>query len=369
MYNYSHIKERTYMNLKTILITLFLLLSVQNLYAAKQNQASFLLEADDSTSFMHFEFHKLAYEAAIEKDYNTSYRIYQKLANKGDDRAEYNLGMMYMKGFGVERKKMDAYKWLRRASKHGNKEASLYFKKMNERYAKTQEEKKPRKRIISKEANEVDVKPVEKELPKEPHKPKSSQKRLEKAPIVLQVAPKTSGQEESNSSSLLAIIGAFVILIIILAFFFLKKSNQHKEKKQDTEQNSPVYKLKVYDLIYAKIDNYHTELLKQVNLANIKNDKEKTQIYYMFLAGVIDYFCQLEKFNDIQQRRVFNTHMGKQEGKENLTAITQIILEGQKNHSMYHYQAAGGVSAQAWNETKSKDSLAMLKKVLSEKRH
>jgi hypothetical protein len=86
----------------------------------------------------------------------------------------------------------------------------------------------------------------------------------------------------------------------------------------------------------------------------------------MSLAGVIDYFCQLEKFSESEQRRIFNTHMGNIEGKENLTAITQTILEGQRDHWMYHFQAAGTISAQEWHEKKSKDALLMLKKVLTE---
>jgi hypothetical protein len=58
--------------------------------------------------------------------------------------------------------------------------------------------------------------------------------------------------------------------------------------------------------------------------------------------------------------------MGKVEGKEHLTAITQTILEGQRDHSMYHFQAAGGISAKEWYEHKSKNALSMLKKLLNE---
>jgi hypothetical protein len=124
----------------------------------------------------------------------------------------------------------------------------------------------------------------------------------------------------------------------------------------------------MYDSAHANIEKYHTELLKYIDISAYRGDKKMMQIYYMFLAGVIDYFCQLEKFSDSEQRRVFSSHMTKQEGKENLTAITQAILEGQRDHSMYHYQAAGGVSAQAWYEEKSKDALKMLKKVMTEER-
>jgi hypothetical protein len=92
--------------MKKIILSLFiLLLTTLTLNAA--NATSFLLKSDETTSFMNFEYHSLAYEAAVKKHYDESFRIYQKIANKGDDRAEYNIGMMYMKGVGVERKKMN----------------------------------------------------------------------------------------------------------------------------------------------------------------------------------------------------------------------------------------------------------------------
>mgnify|MGYP000188454972 CR=1 FL=1 len=126
------------MNIRTVLLVLFLLFSAQGLMAKANKEAEFLLKPDTSTSFMNYEFHNLALEAANKKNYEDAFRIYLKIANKGDERAEYNVGMLYMKGLGVERKKRDAYKWLRRAAKHGNQEASLYFKQMNERYEKKQ---------------------------------------------------------------------------------------------------------------------------------------------------------------------------------------------------------------------------------------
>ena len=148
------------MILKTLTLLLLVLLYSQSLYAKKTTNVDFLLKANEQTSFMHYEFHNLAYEAAEKNDFENAYRIYLKLSKKGDDRAEYNIGMMYMKGLGVDKGKMDAYKWLRRASKHGNEEASLYFQKMNERYAKKVEE--PRVKV-KKEPKEKPVKKVIKE--------------------------------------------------------------------------------------------------------------------------------------------------------------------------------------------------------------
>jgi len=366
MYNqYDNIYKEIMMKLKTLTLLLFLLVLSQNIYAKKSSQADFLLKANDQTSFMNYEFHNLAYEAAEKNNYEDAYRIYLKLSNKGDDRAEYNIGMMYMKGLGTEKSKMDAYKWLRRASKHGNKEATLYFQKMNERYAKSAE--KSHQKVEKKKLPEpVKQSPVTTKVETTPIKKETTVPK----PVVLQ----SKKIAEKDSDGLLYIIIAFICFIIILAFFFLKKSKKNdnqedSKKKEKVPQNSMVYKAQIYDITYSHVSDYHAALLKQVNMAQIKADKSKLQIYYMFIYGVIDYFCQLEKLTDSQQRRIFTTHMGELEGKENVTAITQVILEGQRDSSMYHFQAAGGVSAQGWHEHKASDALSMLKKVLSESRH
>jgi len=355
------------MHLKIIIFSLLLILS-SNLYAKKDDHVSFLLKPNEETSFMNYEFHTLAYEAAVLKEYQDAYRIYLKLANKGDNRAEYNIGMFYMHGLGVERKKMDAYKWLRRASKHGNKEATTFFKEMTERY-----EKKHKSDTIGSKPTKASVPKKKEQKTKVLEKNTTNQSVPPKLEPVIKPAVKPSVQsiknkdsENEDSSSFLYLIVAGLVVLFSLAFFFLKKSESVDKKAEKAAQSSPKYKSQMYDITYARISDYHTELLKQVNLSQLKANKKKTQSYYMFLYGVIDYFCQIEHFSDSEQRRIFSTHMGQQEGTENITAITQSILEGQRDHSMYHYQAAGGISAKAWNEDKSKDALSMLKKVLTE---
>ena len=371
MYNKKHTHNKeVFMNIKLIISTLILLLSVQVLYAKKDSKTSFLLKANDNTSFMNYEFHNLAYEAALKKDYENAYRIYLKLANKGDERAEYNIGMMYMNGLGVDRAKMDAYKWLRRASKHGNKEATLYFKEMNDRYAakhNTEPESKIKEKKALAKAVTLEAKVTEKNISTKKVAPAPTP-----APVVLNVIQKREKQESDNAN-FIYMIAAFVLFTLSLVFFFLKKSkNITKESdakpKQETPQNSLVYRAQMFDITYSRISDYHTALLKQVNMAQLKADETKMKIYYMFIFGVIDYFCQLENFTDAEQRRVFNTHISNVEGKDLVTSITQTILEGQKDHSMYHYQAAGGISAQDWHEQRSSDALSMLKKVMTEQR-
>lgn len=352
------------MNIKIIILSLLLLFSSQSLYAKKESHASVLLQANDETSFMHYEFHSLAYEAAVNKNYEDAYRIYSKLAKKGDNRAEYNIGMMYMNGLGVERKKMDAYKWLRRASKHGNKEATLYFKEMNERYAKKHEASETKFNPTQQTTD--NTKSIEKNTSTLTAKSSQSAKQVQKVKRSQSVQKKEEVKEDS--SPLLYLLIAGVLVILSLAFFFFKKSASTEKKPAKDAPKQPKHKSQMYQSTYANILDYHTELLKQVNLTQLKADKNKMKIYYMFLYGVIDYFCQLETFTDAEQRRIFSTHMGEQEGQENLTAITQSILEGQRDSSMYHYQAAGGISAKAWNTNRSADALSMLKRLILEKK-
>ncbi|MDF1881224.1 sel1 repeat family protein [Sulfurimonas sp. MAG313] len=352
------------MNITKTIFILLLLLHTQLIYAKKSDSSSFLLQADDSTSFMNYEFHSLAFEAAQKKDFENAYRIYRKLADKGDDRAEYNIGILYMKGKGVERKKMDGYKWLRRASKHGNKEAHLYFKKMNDKYAtKTLKKRSPIPKV---EKTDVPKKVKEDLVPKilviEPV--------IEPMEEVILPIPVIKKQEDKEDfSSYLLYLALFLVLIGVLFFFKKgKKEPLDKEVKKST-QSTPKYKSQIFDIVYSHVKDYHSALLKQIDLAQIKADKDQTQIYYMFINGAIDFYCQLEKLSDSQQRRIFTSHISQVEGKENLTAITQSILEGQKNSTLYHFQAAGGISAQEWHEHKSDDALSMLKKVLIETRH
>ncbi len=340
------------MTLKTIFFTLILLLSSQYLHAGKNTD--FLLKADETTSFMNFEFHSLAIEAANKKNYEEAFRLYEKIAQKDDNKAEYNIGMMYMKGLGTKKSKMDAYKWLRRASRHGNKEASLFFQEMNERHEQSRLGKKAINEVTktesatSKEKNTSEI-PLDTVL--KPH--------VKKTPIL--------DIEKKESFPLLYIVIILVALLLSIGILFIIRSSK-KSNKETAPQSGLKYKSQMFDTTHELISNYHNELLSFFNIDKYKNDKEKMQMYYMFIGGMIDYFCQLEDFTDAEERRIFTTHMGKVEGKENVTAITQSILEGQRQTSLYHAQAAGGVSAKKWHETGSNEAFLMLKKVLTNKR-
>ena len=58
-------------------------------------------------------------------DYKTAIDIWQNLANRGNNAAQFNLGLMYFKGDGVKQNLSKAAKWFRLAATQGNAEAQL----------------------------------------------------------------------------------------------------------------------------------------------------------------------------------------------------------------------------------------------------
>jgi hypothetical protein len=63
-------------------------------------------------------------KAAIQaKDFKTAAAIYNELAEKGDAKAQYNLGLMYSRGDGVKQNFNEALKWYRLSAEQGFAEA------------------------------------------------------------------------------------------------------------------------------------------------------------------------------------------------------------------------------------------------------
>jgi uncharacterized protein len=62
--------------------------------------------------------------AAVKRpDYATALRLFRPLADKGDDVAQFDLGVLYNKGWGVPRDYVQAAKWYRLAAAQGNADA------------------------------------------------------------------------------------------------------------------------------------------------------------------------------------------------------------------------------------------------------
>ncbi|MCZ6482852.1 MAG: peptidoglycan-binding protein, partial [Alphaproteobacteria bacterium] len=73
------------------------------------------------------------YDAYKRGDYATAHRVWRSLADGGDASAQYNLGLLYHHGLGVERKLSEAAKWYGRAAENGDADAQkaigdLYLK-------------------------------------------------------------------------------------------------------------------------------------------------------------------------------------------------------------------------------------------------
>ena len=66
---------------------------------------------------------KEAGEAYITGDYATAAKKFLEVAVKGDHRAMYALGSMYISGTGVKKDHKEAFKWLSKASKYGRFDA------------------------------------------------------------------------------------------------------------------------------------------------------------------------------------------------------------------------------------------------------
>ena len=93
--------------------------------------------ASDLTTPSHFEETKAKAEAedadaeynlgvmyergqGVEQDFKEAVKWYRKAAEQGDAVAQYNLGLMYRKGEGVPQDFKEALKWFRKAAEQGN---------------------------------------------------------------------------------------------------------------------------------------------------------------------------------------------------------------------------------------------------------
>jgi TPR repeat protein len=51
----------------------------------------------------------------IEKDYKKAFNYYTLAANKGNKEAQYNLGIMYLKGEGINKDEIKAKEWFKKS--------------------------------------------------------------------------------------------------------------------------------------------------------------------------------------------------------------------------------------------------------------
>jgi len=63
------------------------------------------------------------HDAFDNKQYKRAYQIWLPLAEQGDQEAQYNIGLLYMKGNGVEKNERTALHWFTRAGEQGMADA------------------------------------------------------------------------------------------------------------------------------------------------------------------------------------------------------------------------------------------------------
>ena len=66
-------------------------------------------------------------------DYQTAYREWKAAANQGQAEAQYNLGLLYLKGLGVAKDPAEAFRWLRLAADQGQANAQFQVGMMREK--------------------------------------------------------------------------------------------------------------------------------------------------------------------------------------------------------------------------------------------
>ena len=62
-------------------------------------------------------------ESVNKGDYQTAIKLWKPLAEQGSASAQFNLGLMYSKGYGVKQDYTEAAKWNRKAAEQGNIDA------------------------------------------------------------------------------------------------------------------------------------------------------------------------------------------------------------------------------------------------------
>jgi TPR repeat protein len=98
-------------------------------YAAAYNEWLPLAELGDAEA--QYNLGVLYDEGAgVEKDLSSAAGWYRKAAEQGFMDAQTNLGIMYVHGQGVPRDYHEAMKWFQQAASQGDREAADYLKKI-----------------------------------------------------------------------------------------------------------------------------------------------------------------------------------------------------------------------------------------------
>jgi len=95
------------------------------LKAVKKAAVAFSLLA--VSSFAYSSDYVDAFEAASAEDYTKAASIWQKMAEKGDPTAQFNMGLMYHSGAAGQLDEKQAVTWYQRAAENGHTGAQEYL--------------------------------------------------------------------------------------------------------------------------------------------------------------------------------------------------------------------------------------------------
>jgi uncharacterized protein len=73
---------------------------------------------------------KLLYEGDAPHDYPEAFRLFKLMAEKDNDEAQFNVGMMFLEGLGVEKNRSNAFYWIKRSADQSNIDAMYQVSKM-----------------------------------------------------------------------------------------------------------------------------------------------------------------------------------------------------------------------------------------------
>ena len=101
-----------------------------NNFPAEINNKNFIGEKGDKTAQFNLglTYH---YGYGVQQDYDEAFKWYSRAAEQGFASAQFNLGLMYNNGDGIPKNNIDAYMWFNLASSNGDNDAKIEINKLN----------------------------------------------------------------------------------------------------------------------------------------------------------------------------------------------------------------------------------------------
>jgi hypothetical protein len=92
-----------------------------------------MINAEERSCTTRFELGQMFRKEDEARDFNQAANWFQRSAQQGYRRAQYHIGVMYARGFGVSRDHARAYAWLKIAACQGSPRARRYLERVTTR--------------------------------------------------------------------------------------------------------------------------------------------------------------------------------------------------------------------------------------------